>query len=212
MAVQSLIRWLLPRDEHFYVFLERQSVVAHEAAVALAHFGRDQSPAQVREAVQAQEHAGDKLVHEMEEALAATFVTPIDREDLHRLSSELDSIADLANSAARTCDLFGVDQPTAAMTALIDLLVRCTARLRETLPLLRQHRYAELVEAARQTRAFEKEADTVYREAISALFHDAGIDARRLLREKEVLDRLEQALDQCELVADTLINLAVKHG
>jgi uncharacterized protein Yka (UPF0111/DUF47 family) len=98
------------------------------------------------------------------------------------------------------------------MTALMALLVKCTAQLRDTLPLLRQHRYPELVEAARQTRSFEKQADRIYREAMSALFHGDAIDARRLLREKEVLERLEQALDQCESVADTLINLAVKHG
>ena len=80
------------------------------------------------------------------------------------------------------------------------------------MPRLRRHEYAGLLEASRAMRLLEKEADLVFREAISELFHDPTADARRMLREKEVLEDLENAVDQCELVAETLANLAVKHG
>jgi uncharacterized protein len=98
--------------------------------------------------------------------------------------------------------------------------VRATAKLDGTIPLLRKHQYAEIVVCARELRKLEKEADAVYREAVSALFRDGpggayrdgAADARVLIREKTVLEDLENALDACDSIADTLLNLAVKHG
>src|SRR5258708_32218166 len=82
MSVQGVIRWFLPREDQFYDFLERQAAVAHEGVKAFARLKEPgASSKDVREAVQALEHEGDKIVHEFEEALARTFVTPIDRED-----------------------------------------------------------------------------------------------------------------------------------
>lgn len=211
--LQGLIRFFLPREDHFYDYLERQAEAAHLGAQALARL-RDPAvtPGAVREAVQAHEHEGDKVVHEMEEALAKTFVTPIDREDLQRLSAQLDDVLDLANGTARACVLYGVERPTEPMIRLMELLQKATGVLKDAMPRLRRHEYAELLEASRAMRQIEKEGDGVFREAISALFHDASADARRMLREKEVLEDLENAVDQCESVAETLANLAVKHG
>ena len=73
-------------------------------------------------------------------------------------------------------------------------------------------KWSALVESNRAIRKLEKEGDMVYREAVSALFHDDAVDAKRLLREKQVLEDLESAIDHCEKVGDTLANLAVKHG
>ncbi|WP_394821018.1 DUF47 domain-containing protein [Pendulispora albinea] len=213
MSLQSLVRWLLPREDHFYDFLERQAAVAHEAAMALAEFHKpDSTVASVRASVQDFEHTGDKIVHEMEEALAKTFVTPIDREDLQRLSSQLDTVTDMANAAARTCDLFGVPRPTEPMIGLIDKLTECTRVLTRAVPMLRKHQYKELLEECRTLRAIEKEADAIYREAISQLFHDDNVDAKKLLREMTVLEDLEKGVDYCEYVSETLTNLAVKQS
>ena len=133
MGMQSVIRFLLPREDHFYDFLERQAVVAHRGAHALRSF-KDGDVARVRDAVQFLEHEGDKIVHEMEEALAKTFVTPIDREDLQKLSSELDDVLDLMNATVRAAALYGVGRATEPMMKLIDVLVRCTEMLEATIP------------------------------------------------------------------------------
>lgn len=213
MSLQSFIRWFLPKEQHWFEFLEKQAVTTDEGAKALATFKEPGTTAEVvRQRVQEFEHAGDKLVHEMEEALARTFVTPLDREDLQRLSSEIDSILDFANATARGCALLGVTRPSAEMEKLIDVLVRCTSGLREAVPNLRKHDYARVVEVSRGIRTLEKEGDQIYREAISRLFKDPAIDAKVLLREKDLLEGLENAIDHCEYVAQTLINLAVKHG
>lgn len=213
MNLQDLVRFLLPREDHFYDYLERQAAAASAGAKALARLHEPGvTVAAVRDAVQAHEHEGDKVVHEMEDALARTFVTPIDREDLQRLSAQLDDVLDLANGTARACVLYGVERPTAPMLALVDLLGKATRLLEEAMPKLRRHQYAELMEAARAVRQVEKDADAIFRDAISALFRDDAVDARRMLREKEVLEDLENAIDQCEHVGETLANLAVKHG
>jgi uncharacterized protein Yka (UPF0111/DUF47 family) len=211
MGFQSVVRWLLPHEDHFYDFLERQAQVAHETAVAFEAFKTGDATA-VSNAVQELEHKGDAIVHEMEEALAKTFVTPIDREDLQKLSSDLDDIIDRTNGAVRSCALFGVDHPTPAMSSLMDTLVECTRILRDGMPDLRRHAYSELIATSRKLRTLEKKADGVFRAELSELFHDDKIDAKRLFREKEVLEDLEKAIDHCEQVADTLTNLSVKHG
>ncbi len=213
MDLQAIIRFLIPREDHFYGFLEQQAQVAFEAAQALAEFKKpENTAATVRQRVQEIEHRGDAIVHEMHEALARTFVTPIDREDLQKLSMELDDILDLTNSAVRVCVLYGVDQPTGPMMNLIDKLVECTANLKEAVPKLRTHKYPDLIETGRKVRSLEKEGDVIYRDAVSRLFHDPAIDAKQLIREREVLEDLEEAIDRCERVASTLSNLAVKHG
>jgi uncharacterized protein Yka (UPF0111/DUF47 family) len=213
MSLQGIVRWLVPREDHFYGFLERQATNAHEGAVALARFKEaGATAATVRDAVQALEHEGDKISHEMEEALAKTFVTPIDREDLHKVSTELDDIIDLANGAIRAASLYGVEAPTEPMKRLMDLLVECTSVLAKAMPLLRKNEYAKITEATRTLRRLEKDADAIFREGVSTLFQSPPLEANRLLREKQVLEDLENAIDACEELGETLATLAVKHG
>ncbi|MCU0696732.1 MAG: DUF47 family protein [Myxococcaceae bacterium] len=209
--LQGLIRWLLPREDHYYDMLEELGRLGHDAAVALAAF--ETTPAaKVQETVQAIEHKADDVVRRMEDALARTFVTPLDREDLHRLTSELDDIIDLTNLTARCYGLYAITAPTPAMVELSKKLITCTQMIRETVPLLRAHRYQDLIDGGRKVRDLEKEGDAIYRKAISDLFSAASIDFRDLLKQKEALDHIENAVDHCDNVADLLANLAVKHG
>lgn len=214
MGLQSFVRFLLPRADHFYEFLERQADVAQRGALVLARFGGPErgTAQEVCDAVQALEHEGDGIVHEMEEALAKTFVTPLDREDLQRLSMELDDILDLTNATARVALLYGVEVPSEATRKLTAILVEATQLLAQVLPALRKNRYSELIDVARVVRKLEKDGDQIFRQETSRLFHDQSIDPRELIRQKTLLDDLESAIDRCEHVASTLTNLAVKHG
>jgi uncharacterized protein Yka (UPF0111/DUF47 family) len=212
MPISNLLRWILPREDQFYDHLERQATVARDAAVALAGFKTGMTAVAIRDRVQDLEHQGDAIVHEMLAALGRTFVTPIDREDLQKLSKRLDDITDMANAAARACVLFGVETPTAPMILLIDKLVECTEVINRTVPKLRTHAYDEVQAGTTQIAAIEKAGDAVFRDAISKLFHDPAIDAKDILRQKEVLDDLESAVNDCEQASDTLTAIAVKHA
>ncbi len=212
MSLQDVIRWILPREDVFYGLIERQGELLDEAARALAEFSTGVSAEQIRERVQDIEHKADAIVYDTEEQLARVFVTPIDREDIQLLAASIDDIVDLINLTARTFVLFGVPQPTPPMSALMDILVMMAGVLKDSLPSLRRHEYANLIAAGRVIKDHEKKADQVFRDALGELFHDPNIDAKVLLRDKEVLEDLERAIDKCETVAERLKNLAVKHG
>lgn len=212
MGMQDVIRWILPREDVFYGLIERQSELLDQAARALAEFSRGVPAGRVRETVQELEHQADAIVYEIEEQLARVFVTPIDREDIQLLAASLDDIVDLINLTARTFELYAVPEPSTPMTELMAILVKMAELLKAELPALRRHEYAKLIAVGRVIKQHEKEADAIFRNAVGALFHDPGIDAKVLLRDKEVLEDLERAIDKCETVAERLKNLAVKHG
>lgn len=203
----------MPREEHFFEFLERESGIAHEAAQVLHRFALGAIEVQeVQRSVQELEHRGDAILHEIEDALARTFVTPIDREDIHKLATEIDDILDLVNLTARSCAMYGLNRPTDPMGRLTELIVESTRIIDATMPSLRKRNYGAFVEAKRQVSKLEKQGDTIFRDAVSALFRDDGLDPKALLRDKEILEHLESALDRCEDVAEFLTNLAVKNG
>jgi predicted phosphate transport protein (TIGR00153 family) len=210
--MQGVIRWLLPKEDHFYDFLERQAVIAHEAAVALSALAKGGAPEEVTKEVSAIERRGDAVVREMEEALGKTFVTPIDREDLQRVCQELDDIVDSINLSARYYHVYRVPTLTDPMRGLLEITVEGTAQLKDVLPRLRKADWPALMETSRSLRALEKKGDEIFRQALTALFDDAAIDARDLLRQKELLEDFENAVDHCMKVGNTLANLSVKHG
>jgi len=211
--MNALLRMIRPRADHFYSFLEKQAQLAHEAARVLEGItkpGADNEA--VRNRIQELEHEGDAQVHGMLDALSATFVTPIDREDLQRLSKRIDDILDLTNATGKACVTFGVEKPTPAMRLLITKLVESTDLLNQAVPKLRVNAYPEAIRICARVSISEKDGDVVYRDALSTLFRDPSIDAKTILREREVLDDLEKAINRCEQVADLITTVAVKQS
>lgn len=211
MSLQDIVRLVLPKEDRFYDWLEEQARLAHEGAKAL-NACADGNVETIKEDVHAIEKKGDKIAHGVEDALARTFVTPIDREDIHKLSAMLDDILDRSYATASAFIMFSIDKPSPAACGLMGLLVRSTEKLANMLPSLRKHDWDTIREATREMKKLEKEGDEIYRNAMRALFSDSAIDARSLIREKEVIELLEDAVDTCEDVAEYLANLAVKHG
>jgi uncharacterized protein Yka (UPF0111/DUF47 family) len=212
VGLQQMVRWLLPREEVFYRLIEGLTEKVEASAKELAQLANGSTPAQVYEAVGVIEKEADKLVFESEEQFARVFVTPIDREDLQALIVSIDDIVDLIYMTSRAFVLYGLAKPTPAMSELMRLLVVLGEVLRKEMPALARNDYDQLIAAGRTIREHEKAGDTVFREAVAALFHDPEIDAKSLLRNKEILEDLENAIDKFELVAERLKHLAVKHG
>lgn len=210
MGLQSMIQWLLPKEDKFYAILEKQGNLTYETAKALSMFSSSDNVT-VSDSVQKLEHDGDALVILLEEELAKTFVTPIDREDIHNLSIELDDVIDFCNQAARAAVLFQVTVPTPAMSQLANTLVKCTEYVSQVMPALRKANFAEFHRVKGAIKELEKAADKVYRSEITRLVTSEN-DFRLFLSQKEVLDKLENAVDRCEDISQLLVNLAVKHG
>jgi predicted phosphate transport protein (TIGR00153 family) len=213
MSLQRMIDWLLPREDHFYDYLERQAVVAQRAIPVLYRFVEEGSDHEaIREEVTRIEKEGDRIVDEMLKALSSTFVTPIDREDLQRLSKKLDDVLDFVNLTARSIVIFAVERPSEPMVKLLEALKEGCDILVEILPLLRSKQYDQLIQGCQRIHKLEKQADRVFREELSRLFHDPSVEAKDILRAREILDHLETAVDSCDAVAETLTNVAVKHA
>jgi uncharacterized protein Yka (UPF0111/DUF47 family) len=212
LALQDIVRWLLPREEVFYSLIERLTELLEGTAKALVQFADGKPPAEVFEAVRALENEADKVVLESEEQFARVFVTPIDREDIQALIVSIDDIIDLLYLTSRTFVLYGVDKPTPAMAEQMKLLVVLAEVLHTEIKALRKHEYDKLIAAGRTIREHEKTGDKIFREAVAALFHDPAVDAKILVRDKELLEDLENAIDKFEYVAERLKNLAVKNG
>jgi len=211
LPLQRAIRRLFPKEESYFALLEQMTLLAVEAVKELGKLD-ERAPESVAEAVLEVEHRADQLFHEIESGLARTFVTPLDRDDIHQLAAEIDDVIDTVNITARVCSLLQVTAFTEPMRALLGILDRCTQELAQALPLLRSFDFPGILAAGRSVRSLEKEADGVYRQALGGLFQDPAVDAKQLLRERSVLEHIEEAVNRCERLAKTLSIFAVKYG
>ena len=213
MGVQDVVRWLLPREDHFFVLTEQQGAVLVRAAEALATYREaGQAAAEVAKSVQDIEHEGDKLLHQIEDALVKSFVTPIDREDIQHLARRIDDVIDELNHVARSFSLFAVTAPSAPMVRMAELIAAASREVHTGLGALRKADYAGIIAASKRVSAIEKEGDALFREALGALFRTEGIHGKELIRDKELLEGLEEALDRCEDAAEFLAQVATKNG
>lgn len=158
------------------------------------------------------EHTGDQITHELFEKLNKTFITPIDREDIHELASELDDICDLIYGAANRMVLYKIGQPTDGMKKVTTLLVRSVEEVSKAVFRLRNQKNPEMILAqCIEVNRIENEADEATRAAIALLF-EREKDPIRLIKEKEILETLEMATDRCEDLANVLEGIVLKNA
>lgn len=219
MAFQNLIRWLLPKDDRFFSLLEEHAGVLAEAAKQMLDLPSSTQPSgdagQVQiilEKIHALEHRGDDIVRAIMLALDETFVTPIDREDLHSLATALDNVLDYLYKAAQSFVAFEMNGLTQAMREMVQLLAESTAVIKDTLPFIRAHKLEKVAPARLQVVSMEKRGDAIYQNEMASLFKNAQVDAKELLRQQTVLEALEAALNSCQDAVDVLENVAIKHA
>jgi uncharacterized protein len=213
MDFQKVIRFLLPREDQFFDMLLGHSKKVCEAAKALAMFGQNKIGAdEVSAQVLKIEQEGDELAHALEIALAKTFVTPIDREDIQQLATDLDHILDACHLSALSFKLYALDQPSPEMASLMNLLVEGTSLVSEGFAQLKTHDYDEIRSTSSKIREVEKRGDDIFRAAIAQLFRNEEVECRQFIRDKDLLEDLENALDACEEVAERLAHLAIKNA
>jgi uncharacterized protein Yka (UPF0111/DUF47 family) len=155
------------------------------------------------------EHQGDFLTHQMMNQLQQSFVTPIDREDIHLLASRLDNVIDLVDGTARRAAMFGLREVREPAKQLADVLIAATDYIQDAVGEIKRSR--EVQELARQIKLREEEGDTIYHEAVGALFRGSP-DPLDVIKWKELYDTLERALDECEDVANVVESISLKHA
>lgn len=163
----------------------------------------------LREQLHAVESEADEIHHGLQRLVADTFVTPVDREDLRRIGGLLDDCIDLVDEAGDAVVLYQVGALPPSCTRQVEILQRCAELTAAAVPSLRAA--ASLREYWVEINSLENEADLVYRTAIADLFATEK-DAIRLVKVKEVLERLEAAADAFELLAEGIELLAMREG
>lgn len=201
---------LIPRDAQFYdLFAQVASRMSGSAKLLHELFKDPTKVDQHVSAIKTLEHEADNLTHDTIDRIDRTFVTPFDREDIHSLAGHLDEVVDLIDGCARRALIFHIKTSREHGVILSEVLLRATMCIEDT---VRKMKDPKIVTAAnRQLKMLEEEGDAVYHEAVEQLF-SSTTDAIEVMKWKELYDKLEDAIDQCEDVGNTLQSIALKNG
>jgi len=202
---------LLPKEENFLKQFNRTTDIILEAAIALDSLAANYSDVEVKVArIKHLEHEGDQVTHETFALLSRTWITPIDREDIHDLTKALDDILDLIDAGAARFVLFKIPGPTPELKAMTELIVQSARAIQRAMPLLQDLKNSTaIIAACVEINRLENEADALNRMAIGRLFENAK-DPFVLMKWKEIYEVLEAATDACEDVANVLEQIVLK--
>jgi predicted phosphate transport protein (TIGR00153 family) len=204
---------LLPRDERFFDLFTQVATLNVEAAkqlVAILNADADRRGPMI-EAIKRFEHQADEVTHEVVNRLDRSFITPLDREDIHELASRLDDVLDLIDGTARRIQIFRAAKAPVGAVRLAEVIQRAAEQLLEAVKVLEANNHGVVVEACIRVKRLEEEGDATYHDWLGKLF-DGADDALTVMKWKEIYDNLEKTLDHAEDVANVLESISIKHG
>lgn len=201
---------LIPRDAQFYdLFAQVASRLTGSAALLHELFKDPEKLDQHVAAIKTLEHEADNLTHDTIDRINRTFVTPFDREDIHALAGHLDEVVDLIDGCARRASIFHIKEMHPHSVVLSEVLLRSARTIEDAVRKMKDPK--SVAAANRQLKMLEEEGDAVYHEAVEKLF-SSTTDAIEVIKWKELYDKVEDAIDQCEDVGNTLQSIALKNG
>ncbi len=201
---------LIPREEKFFSdFQALADELKRGAALLEAMLAPDRPAWDKADEIKEVEHKCDFLTHDVIQRLNRTFVTPLDREDIHALARSLDDVMDAIDAAATLVRLYRLDSVRFGARELAHVITASTDQVRLAVGALET--YKGVTTHAIEINRLENEADRIHQQAVSRLFDDER-DPMVVIKWKEALDFLEDATDRCEDVANVLEGVMVKHG
>ena len=197
----------------FFDFFERHAAKTLEAAHLLRDMLAHPKDAEAEAArIKSIEHEGDQLTHRAIELLHKTFLTPIDRSDIHVLASRLDDILDLIDSTAERIWLYRLREPEPDALSLTGVLINAVTEVQKAMTQLRNLKDRDgIIRTCMEINRYENEGDALIRKAVARLFNEEH-DAVRVMKWKEIYDYLEDAVDRCEDVANVLEGVALEYA
>ncbi len=201
---------LIPKEQHFFEDFVRLAEQIRNGAYTLRQMLASDPPAMDRvDAIKDLEHACDAATRSIIDKLNRTFVTPLDREDIHALAITLDDVMDAIDASAAVMRLYRIPHVRPGARRLAEIVAESADLIRQGVAGL--ERREGVLELAARLNQLEHEADRVHQDAIVSLF-DEERDPIAVIKWKEILDFLETATDRCEDVANLLEGIVVKHG
>jgi len=202
---------LLPREEKFYhLFLKQVDIISEASRLLLE--GLEAGNSRLHTAateINVLEHKGDEVIHELVTRLNSTFITPLDPEDIHAISSALDDVLDGVEDTAHRLVSYGIDPIPPTMIRLAGIVASCAKALNAAFAALEKN--GPIMDHCIEINRLENEADGIGRSAVADLFRKET-DAIALIKLKEVYEFFEATIDSCEDVADVLQNVVVKNS
>jgi uncharacterized protein len=208
---------LLPREGNFFELFNEHGRHIAEGAGAFMLMVQHYDDAALRERhaaeVGASERAADKITAEVHRLLHRTFITPLDRDQIHRLINAMDDVLDLLQDSSEVMSLYDLQRLNTDVIQLCEVSVRCCDRVQYLLTLLPKLKDPQVAESMRKTceeiDRLESAADRVMRSAMSTLFRDEP-DIRQLIKLKAVYEHLESISDRCEDVANLVEGIVLE--
>ncbi|MBU0597366.1 DUF47 family protein [Patescibacteria group bacterium] len=204
---------LLPKDEKFFELFEKQATNLKQGIEALQDLVDNYADVQKKYLqIRRIEHEGDNITHEISTKLKTSFITPIDREDIHELSSGVDDVMDGIEGVASRLHYFRIKQPTPELKSLVDIIDRAVHQIYQAV--IQLEKLKGIHEFCMEINKLENEADIISQEAISKLFEQANTpeQIKDLIKWKEIYHRLEITADNCEDVSTVIEGIRIKNG
>ena len=198
-------------DRLFFDTFEAMAAGAVDAAAILEEMfrnGKQGDPAAYASRIKEIEHRCDGQIHELVKALHRTFITPIDREDIHDLAARMDDLVDLIDAVASRAVLYRVGGEIPDAAGLARVIRDQAGEIHQAVPHLRDS--ATILRHCARINQLEKDADRLYREAVARIF-DSGRDPIFVIKAKEIIETLEAATDSAEDIAIVLERIILKH-
>ena len=209
-AAVRLSSVLAPRDREFFDLFEEAGGNILRAAGLLEELLQDfPERNELARDILICEQDGDRITHDIIQRLNQTFVTPIDREDIYALASALDDVVDYTEEVSDYLGLYKIEAPMSQAQDLAHVLHAAARQISEAMPRLRG--FKDISHYTVEINRLENDGDRITREAIASLF-DNGIDPMVVIRWKDIFERLEEAIDATERVANILEGIVIKNS
>jgi predicted phosphate transport protein (TIGR00153 family) len=205
---------LLPKEGRFFELFNAHAAQAVRAATELRellnHY--DENREEHARAIDEAEHAADRITAETIRLLHKTFITPLDRDQIHQLVTAMDDICDLIQDTTESLSLYDIRRITPETARLADIAVKCCERVRDVVGLLDDQRGPEaLLKTCEEIDRLESDADRLFRSALSRLFREEQ-DVREVIKMKAIYELLEAITDRCEDVANLAEGISLENS
>jgi predicted phosphate transport protein (TIGR00153 family) len=202
---------IFKKTEKFYrIFTQMMILIMEAADILQSMVSTPTGDLQMQAAkIKELEHKGDDLTHDVIAELNKTFITPIDREDIHDLSAALDDVLDVIDQTAARLVLFKISTPIRDVPEIAGVLVRQVKELSTAVTRLQDHNH--VVERCVEINRLENDADRLFQSAIGALFAEVK-DPIDVIKRKEIIECIERATDKAEDVSNVLESIVVKNA
>lgn len=204
---------LLPKEEKFFELFKQQAEIVKNGVEALQDLVDNYTDVEKKYLkIKEIEHRGDDVTHIIFSKLKTSFITPLDREDIHELASGLDDVLDCIEGVASRLNYFQIKKTTPELIKLVDIIDKAVHQIYQAVSNLEKLEHTETF--CQEINKLENEADTICQEATSSLFQKTEKieDIKNLIKWKEIYNRLEIAADRCEDVANVIEGIHIKNA